>query len=128
LAQAVVGILFTMAQFQRNMDMFNKDFPARKPSGPRRNLKTKADPDEVARMKMINSMNIEHGGCGGRDDGHAGDEAIVKATNASEATKALKAVKAVKATKTGEGDEGHEGETAATAVKATKASEGDEGL
>jgi hypothetical protein len=59
LAQAVVvGILFTMAQLERNMAMFNKDFPARKPRGPRP-PKTKPDPREVAHMEMINAMNIE---------------------------------------------------------------------
>ena len=60
LAQAVVvGILFTMAQLERNMAMFNKDFPARKPSGPRQTPKTKPDPREVAHLEMINAMNIE---------------------------------------------------------------------
>ena len=59
LAQAVVvGILFTMAQFERNMAMFNKDFPARKPCGPRP-PKTKPDARELAHMEMINAMNIE---------------------------------------------------------------------
>ena len=62
-------------------------------------------------MKMINALNIEQRGCDSSDDGHAGDEATV---NASEATKALKAVKATKA-----GGEGEE----TKAVNATKASE-----
>jgi DNA-directed RNA polymerase subunit RPC12/RpoP len=59
LAQAaVVGILFTMAQFDHNMAKFNENFPARKPRGPRPS-KTKPDPREVAHMVMINVMNIE---------------------------------------------------------------------
>jgi hypothetical protein len=115
-----------MAQFERNLDMFNKDFPGRKPSGSRRTPKTQPDRSAVARMKMINALNIEHRGCDCSDDGHAGDEAIVKATNASEAKKAFGRSGVI----AGEGEQGHEGEKATkavTALKAVKATKGDEG-
>jgi hypothetical protein len=59
LAQAVVvGILFTMAEFERKMAKFNKEFPARKPRGPCP-PKTKPDPREVAHIERINVLNIE---------------------------------------------------------------------
>ena len=59
LAQAVVvGILLKMEKFQHNMATFNKNFPARKPSGPR-SQKTNPDPREVAHMVIINVINIK---------------------------------------------------------------------
>jgi hypothetical protein len=93
------------AQYNRNMEMFSNSHPTKKSSGHRKHPKTKADPEEVGRMKMINSLNL------------ASDRYVTE-----------KAVKAVQAMMAGHGDKAHDETVKATkAVKANGCEEGREG-